>query len=255
MDTSITKKKKAVKSPKKGKSQDQLKYPEPVSRHEPIRLVYRMAGVCASLKNSQQVVPGNVKLVQQLDRLNDNIARIENKGAEQHDQLQVLRKEYLDIRERLVKSEDKARRNWLFQCERYKRWLDKILPDFRIWMDDMATQHGISFPAGHIRLRIIFYFPNLNRKDGPNKEQAIFDMLKAVNLVPDDTWTVIDDCHWSARLYRPRPRTEIYFTILDKDRSLWSDYLIEAKRRRRDEKGRRNGMTGTQLPEMRDTLE
>lgn len=230
-------KKNGLKRVKKKKVKVDYSYPKIVPREKSITLQYTLGGVCASLKNSQQIIPGNSKLLDKLNRINTMIAGMENQGEKFHDQVLQLRKEFSEINERLVKTEDKARKHWLIQCERYRQWLIKVMPPFRIWMDDMATQHNLTFPVGHIKLKILFYFPTLHRRDAPNKEQAIFDMLKAVNLVPDDQWTTIDKCTWECSLYRPLPRTEIYITIIDRYRSLWSDFMTEPPRARNYKKG------------------
>lgn len=230
-------KKTAVKRSKKAKQKVDYSYPKIVPREKSIKLKYTLGGICASLKNSQQIIPGNDKLLDKLNRINTMIAGMENNGEKFHDQVEQLRKQFQEINERLVKSEDKARKNWLVQCERYRQWLLKVTPPFRAWMDDMTTKHGLVFPVGMVKLKILFYFPTLHRRDGPNKEQAIFDMLKFVNLLPDDQWTTVSKCEWECSLYRPIPRTEIYITIIDRYRSLWSDFMVEAPRARNYKKG------------------
>lgn len=239
-------KKDGLKQAKKAKKKIDYTYPKIVPREKSITLQYSLGGICASLKNSQQIIPGNDKLLDKLNRINAMIAGVENNGERFHDQVQQLRKEFQEINERLTKSEDKARKNWLIQCERYKRWLQKVTPPFRVWMDDMADKHGLKFPVGMVKLKILFYFPDLQRRDGPNKEQAIFDMLKHVRLLPDDQWTTISKCEWECSLYRPRPRTEIYITIIDRYRSLWSDFMIEPARLRNKSRNSLSGMVASE---------
>lgn len=251
MDSCVQKAGKPLKEAKNKKRNQGQKYPRIVPRHNPIQLMYSLGGVCASLKNSQQIVPGNSKLLTQLTRLNETVQRLEHQVSADPDQLKQLRQQCQEINNRIAAGEDRARKNWLIQCERYRRWLEKTLPEFRIWMDKMATRHKLSFPVGHIKLRIIFYFPTLHRRDGPNKEQAIFDMLKAVKFVPDDSWTIINGCNWEATLYPQRPRTDIYITIIDKHRSLWSDFLAQAPRK--SQKGQK-GLAGMVVSEKGDRL-
>lgn len=222
-----------VKRLKKAFNAKDLLQPQIEVPKNPIVLKYCLSGVCASLKNSQQIVPGTSKLLARIRRLDDDISVFENKGSGFHDKLQKLREEQIEVSRKIAAGEDRARKNWLIQCDRYRRWLQKVMPPLRIWLDDMTTKHGISFPVGHIKIKILFYFPTLNRRDGPNKEQAIFDMLKAVGMVPDDCWTVIDECNWIAKLYRPRPRTELYITIKDPHRSLWTQYQLQPSRPRK----------------------
>lgn len=237
MDKVLPKKKPALKRAKKKKQKVDYSYPKIVPREKSIKLKYTLGGVCASLKNSQQIVPGNTKLLDKLNRINTMIASMENQGEQFHDQIVQLREQLQEINERLVKSEDKARKHWLIQCERYRQWLLKVTPPFRDWMADMTTKHNLVFPVGMINLKILFYFPSLHRRDGPNKAQAIFDMLKFIKLIPDDQWTTVAKCTWECSLYRPIPRTEIYITIIDRYRSLWSDYMAEAPRARNYGKG------------------
>jgi hypothetical protein len=227
------KEKKVLNRRKRGKKQIDNKQPSIETSKKAISMKYVMEGICASLKNRQQIVPGSVSIKKKVERLEKEIIDLEHMEVTKQGRLQNIRFERNELMKKLAAGEERVLKNWLIQCERYKRWLQKVSPPMRIWMDQMIDKHKISFPVAHIKLKILFYFPNLNRRDGPNKEQAIFDMLQAIGLVPDDCWTVIDECHWIAKLNRPRPRTEIYITIKHPHVSLWRKYQVEPTRKKK----------------------
>lgn len=251
MSSNVKLEKKSLKGSKNAKKKKQESQPSIQLPTKTIMLKYVLGGICASLKNSQQVVPGNTRLSHRIEQLSGSIATLQAVAAGVKDvakqdvimkQMKRIVQDREEMYERLKQGEDRVRKNWLIQCDRYKRWLEKVTPAMRIWMDDMMAAHEITFPMAHIKLRILFYFPNLNRRDGPNKEQAIFDMLKLIKVVPDDAWTVIDDCHWTAKLNRGKPRTEIYITMRSQHVSLWSKYQVQKTRAGSHGKGRKELM-------------
>jgi nucleoid DNA-binding protein len=125
----------------------------------------------------------------------------------------------------------KTGQQYLIQNERYVEWLDIVKEQLRPWMAEQAEKHNLVFPLAQIRLRIIYYFPDMKVRDGPGKEQALFDMFTGIKMVLDDDWKNIDDCHWTARLDRKRPRTDLYITVVQQDQSEWMDHLVRKKSR------------------------
>jgi hypothetical protein len=242
MSKVLTEKKEAPKSPKKQEKKVEAAVPHIKPTSKPLTLKYYMPGLCPSLKNSQMIIPANRRREEEAKRIMEDIQQLQGKEQSFQEKIPILMKRFDELNMLITKSEERSRKNWLIQCARYARWLQKILPAFRIWMDDQVIKHQLKFPVGHIKLKILFYFPDLNRRDGPNKEQAIFDMLKAVKLVPDDQWIVIDRCSWECSLCRDRPRTEIYITVIDRHRSLWEDRRVGPKRDRKKEKQKRADM-------------
>jgi hypothetical protein len=123
----------------------------------------------------------------------------------------------------------KTGQQYLIQNERYVEWLEDVQGLLRPWMAKQAEKYNLVFPLAQLRIRIIYYFPDLKVRDGPGKEQALFDMFTGIGLVLDDDWKNVDDCHWTARLDRERPRTQLYITVVQEDESEWMQHLVKKK--------------------------
>lgn len=110
---------------------------------------------------------------------------------------------------------------------RYSIWQADKFPVVRDWMALQIQKHQLIFPLAQIRIKALFFFKTLRRKDGPGVEQALLDLLQETRLLGNDEWTQLDGFSWQPFLARTRPRIEMWIHVLNAERSSWEDLKIK----------------------------
>lgn len=132
----------------------------------------------------------------------------------------------------VVNSAGKA---FILPSEQFRKWKEDLAPVFQSWY--LALYNEGLAPIVRCKIKYLFYFPDIKRRDLLNKSVTIEDALKDHGIILDDTFTVVNDYNIKGWVKRDKPRVEIYITILkpemaDYEVDLTSpDYYIKQKKR------------------------
>lgn len=73
---------------------------------------------------------------------------------------------------------------------------------------------GISLPIARCKVKVLFYFADTKSRDLSNKWESIADELVSHGILLDDDFKVVKPIVLDGCVYKDRPRTEIYITII-----------------------------------------
>lgn len=79
------------------------------------------------------------------------------------------------------------------------------------WLkENMGTLYGVTDRFVRAGIRIKLFFPNKRRRDVLNYQKVLIDAIVAANIIPDDNFMVLSECHISGVIDRDNPRVEVY---------------------------------------------
>ncbi len=110
----------------------------------------------------------------------------------------------------MVSSSGKA---FLLPSQQFRIWKEEHSAIFDQWNVDLYNK-GVSLPITRFKIKFLFYFPDIKRRDLLNKALTIEDELKTHGIILDDSFTVVNDYNIKGWVKRDKPRTELYLTIL-----------------------------------------
>lgn len=132
----------------------------------------------------------------------------------------------------VVNSAGKA---FILPSEQFRKWKEDHKKIFAEWYLKLYNE-GLA-PIVRCKIKYLFYFPDIKRRDLLNKSITIEDSLKDHGIILDDTFTVANDYNIKGWVKRDNPRVEIYITILkpgmpdyDIDRTSEQYYKDQKKR-------------------------
>jgi hypothetical protein len=103
----------------------------------------------------------------------------------------------------------------LVPSEHYLRWVKEHHAMFDQWYLKLFNEGKVRVPIVRCDLKMLCYHADTKDRDSHNKFQTIVDMLVDSDILADDSDKVINNRIIKGVVYKDRPRTEVYITILE----------------------------------------
>lgn len=79
------------------------------------------------------------------------------------------------------------------------------------WLDEnMGTLCAVTERFVCAGIRIKLFFPDRRRRDILNYQKVLIDAVVTANIIPDDNFIVLPECHISGAIDKDNPRVEVY---------------------------------------------